>query len=190
MFRPSKVTYMCVPISLTSWWITSSMQHSGLSSETAEFEADKLNLWELVCRSACERRESWDSSETKQLPQLQKITSHEPLPLQEYLWPLDCCHCARWCNWRRSRQGKYFCTGNGENACFESLEHWEIETGMWHFLWIEPEVLNLQRMLVINIRRSDEILYQLIYCYSFHVMSVIFVNCCLYTSFLSFCQFW
>ncbi len=75
-FRPSKVTYMCVPISLTSWWMTSSIQLSGLSSEKAEFEADKFNLWELVCRSACERRESWDSSETKQLPQLQKILYH------------------------------------------------------------------------------------------------------------------
>ncbi len=61
------------------------------------------------------------------------ITSHEPLPLQEYLWPLDCCRCARWCNWRRSRQGKYFCTGNGENAYFESLEHWEIQTACGTF---------------------------------------------------------
>ncbi len=69
-FRPSKVTYMCVPISLTSWWMTSSIQLSGLSSEKAEFEADKFNLWELVCRSACERRESWDSSETKQLQKI------------------------------------------------------------------------------------------------------------------------
>lgn len=29
------------------------MQHSGLSSATAEFDADRLSLWELVCRSAC-----------------------------------------------------------------------------------------------------------------------------------------
>lgn len=72
-FRLSEVTYMCVPISLTSWWMTSSMQHSGLSSETAELEADKFNLWELVCRSAWERRGSWDSSETQELPQLQEI---------------------------------------------------------------------------------------------------------------------
>lgn len=29
------------------------MQHSGLSSATAEFDADRLSLCELVCRSAC-----------------------------------------------------------------------------------------------------------------------------------------
>lgn len=55
--------YMCVPISFTSWWITSSMQQSGLSSATVEFDADKLSLWELVCRSACRRstraRQPW-----------------------------------------------------------------------------------------------------------------------------------
>lgn len=40
--------YMCVPISFTSWWMTSSMQQSGLSSATAELDADRLSLWELV----------------------------------------------------------------------------------------------------------------------------------------------
>lgn len=29
------------------------MQQSGLSSATAELDADRLSLWELVCRSAC-----------------------------------------------------------------------------------------------------------------------------------------
>lgn len=61
------------------------------------------------------------------------ITSHEPLPLREYLWQLDCCHYAHWCNWRRSHQGKYFCTGNIVNAFFKSLEHFGIQMGMWHF---------------------------------------------------------
>lgn len=31
------------------------MQHSGLSSDTAELDADRLSLWELVWRSACGR---------------------------------------------------------------------------------------------------------------------------------------
>lgn len=47
-------SYMCVPISFTSWWITSSMQQSDLSSATAALEAERFNRWELVWRSALE----------------------------------------------------------------------------------------------------------------------------------------
>lgn len=31
------------------------------------------------------------------------------LPLLEYLSPLDCCHCERWCNLKRSPPEKYSC---------------------------------------------------------------------------------
>lgn len=44
--KPSKTSknnpYMCVPISFTSWCMTSSMQQSGFSSATAALEAERF----------------------------------------------------------------------------------------------------------------------------------------------------
>lgn len=106
----SKKPHICVPISLTSWWITSSMQHSGLSSATALFDAERLSLCELVCRSA------WTASQhTAELicgklkSVWETLDGKVVLPLQECLLQFGCCHCAHLCNWRRSLRGKYFC---------------------------------------------------------------------------------
>lgn len=109
MWGLEKQTHMCVPISLTSWWMTSSMQHSGLSSATAEFDADRLSLCELVCRSACceQRNASWKRKKQR-LKASGTVYRRLAVPSRECLLPPGCCRCARWCNWRRSRQGKYF----------------------------------------------------------------------------------
>lgn len=55
---------MCVPISFTSWCITSSIQQSGLSSATAALEAERFKRWELVWRSALKESGKKNPNET------------------------------------------------------------------------------------------------------------------------------
>lgn len=95
------------------------MQHSGLSSATAEFDADRLSLCELVCRSAYKRSHhisSHSRTVVGQTAQCRRVgnkrwtsASFHTAPWRECPSPLGCCHCAHLCNWRRSRPGKYFC---------------------------------------------------------------------------------
>lgn len=134
------------------------MQHSGLSSETAEFEADKFNLWELVCRSAWERRESWDIKTAA-------TAAEDPLILHtsRYLHKNIFDHLI-------AVVVHADVTGEGlakENISVQEMVRKHISNRCstersWHFPRIAPEVRNLHKMLVINPWRSGEILYELI----------------------------
>lgn len=101
---------MCVPISFTSWWITSSMQQSGLSSATAEFDADRLSLWELVWRSACPDIKACVTTTAERRVKRWLLLLYTA-PSQECPSPPGCCRCARWCNWRRFHRGRCYCGG-------------------------------------------------------------------------------